>query len=330
MATSSSIAASMARETATAQKFETTRNVGGNMGKHDFLMLLVAQLRHQNPLEPTNDQDFGAQLAQFSQLEQLENMNQAMSLMALQQSYSLIGKFVVGEATIHGVRTEVFGIVESIFTKDGVTYAQLEGYDFGVPISELTSVHDSSDFVNPRMLIEISNSLIGREVKAEYRLTTVTPKEDEDEEDEEGGAETVTTTVKVEGVVTRVFVDGGAMLAVIVDKDGKEHEVPVGGIYDIGQISQAAIPKAPQADPASDPADAYQYLVGSIAATNFYVETVDGTQILLPFDENAPYYAEQLKGEVLSVTGEEGAVYVIIRAADGYEWKLSIGSILGI
>jgi flagellar basal-body rod modification protein FlgD len=37
--------------------------------KEVFLQLLVAQIRHQNPLNPANGTEFVAQLAQFSQLE---------------------------------------------------------------------------------------------------------------------------------------------------------------------------------------------------------------------------------------------------------------------
>ena len=46
-----------------------------NMGKEEFLNLLVTQLRYQNPLEPMKDTEFVAQLAQFSSLEQLSNIN---------------------------------------------------------------------------------------------------------------------------------------------------------------------------------------------------------------------------------------------------------------
>ena len=41
----------------------------------NYMSLLVTQLQNQNPLEPMNNNDMSAQLAQYSQLEQLENMN---------------------------------------------------------------------------------------------------------------------------------------------------------------------------------------------------------------------------------------------------------------
>jgi flagellar basal-body rod modification protein FlgD len=50
----------------------------GVLDKDDFLNLLVTQLRHQDPLEPMDAQDFGAQLAQFSSLEQLQNINETL------------------------------------------------------------------------------------------------------------------------------------------------------------------------------------------------------------------------------------------------------------
>jgi flagellar basal-body rod modification protein FlgD len=45
------------------------------MGKDAFLMLLIEQLKNQDPLDPMDSTDFTAQLAQFSSLEQLSNIN---------------------------------------------------------------------------------------------------------------------------------------------------------------------------------------------------------------------------------------------------------------
>ncbi|MEE9442142.1 MAG: flagellar hook capping FlgD N-terminal domain-containing protein [candidate division Zixibacteria bacterium] len=49
-----------------------------DLGRDEFLRLLVAQLSHQDPMNPIKDEAFVAQLAQFSSLEQLENMNRNM------------------------------------------------------------------------------------------------------------------------------------------------------------------------------------------------------------------------------------------------------------
>lgn len=71
------------------------------LGKDDFLMLLVAQLSAQDPLNPMDSREFSAQLAQFSALEQMTNVNKTLEdLVSAQQAMgnssmiSLIGKMV--------------------------------------------------------------------------------------------------------------------------------------------------------------------------------------------------------------------------------------------
>jgi len=73
-----------------------------SMGRDEFLTLLVAQLKNQDPLSPMDSMEFTTQLAQFSSLEQLYNVNASVrELSAYQQgmynaqAVSLIGKQVV-------------------------------------------------------------------------------------------------------------------------------------------------------------------------------------------------------------------------------------------
>lgn len=67
--------------------------------RNEFLTLLVTQLRHQDPLEPVQQQDFLSQLAQFSTLEGIENLNSSLAdMLAMQQltqGAQLVGRAVV-------------------------------------------------------------------------------------------------------------------------------------------------------------------------------------------------------------------------------------------
>lgn len=58
---------------------EYMRHTGSaEMDKDAFLKLLVTQLRYQDPLNPRDNGEFLAQLAQFSSLEQMQNMNEGL------------------------------------------------------------------------------------------------------------------------------------------------------------------------------------------------------------------------------------------------------------
>ena len=74
------------------------------LGKDDFLNMLIAQLQHQDPLNPADGTEFTAQLAQFSSLEQLSNINDSLQNMEQfqaslidSQAVSYIGKEITAK-----------------------------------------------------------------------------------------------------------------------------------------------------------------------------------------------------------------------------------------
>jgi flagellar basal-body rod modification protein FlgD len=69
-----------------------------SMGMEDFLKILLTQLMYQDPLKPVDNQEFMAQMAQFTALEQSQQLNEKMSLLvanqAALQSVGLLGRTV--------------------------------------------------------------------------------------------------------------------------------------------------------------------------------------------------------------------------------------------
>ncbi len=96
----------------------TTKVVDNSLGKDAFLQLLVAQMKYQDPLNPSTDTQFVAQLAQFSSLEQMQNLSQT-SLNS--QAFSLVGKEVIVKVTSAstGAVTYEQGKVDYVTVKSG-------------------------------------------------------------------------------------------------------------------------------------------------------------------------------------------------------------------
>ena len=61
-----------------SSEYSTNSTNGSTLDKQAFLSLLTAQLKHQDPLEPMDNTEYVAQLAQFSSLEQLWNIDDTL------------------------------------------------------------------------------------------------------------------------------------------------------------------------------------------------------------------------------------------------------------
>lgn len=82
-----------------AEPPRTDRSVeSAGLTQQDFLKLIIAQMRNQNPLDPQSQSEFIGQMTQFTMLEQLETLNKSMEWLLLASSFSqassLIGKSV--------------------------------------------------------------------------------------------------------------------------------------------------------------------------------------------------------------------------------------------
>lgn len=144
----------------TTSKMNAERKTGGELGKNDFLNLLVTQLRYQDPLKPTEDKEFIAQMAQFSSLEQMQNMNASVSN---SQAFSLIGKHVTANTVDEKTKETktVEGLVSSVKVNGGKTYLVINNQQ--VEASKVVEVNDSN--YNNNSNIAAFTNLIGYKVR---------------------------------------------------------------------------------------------------------------------------------------------------------------------
>ena len=83
------------------------------LGKEEFLQLLVAQLKNQDPLNPSNPEEMAAQLAQFSSVEQLININEQLT--AQGASNGAMAAALNNTAAVSVIGKEVLAAGDSVF-----------------------------------------------------------------------------------------------------------------------------------------------------------------------------------------------------------------------
>ncbi|EMN32268.1 flagellar hook assembly scaffolding protein [Leptospira interrogans] len=114
------------------------RSTVKSLGKDDFLKLLITQLSSQDPTNPVKDQDFIAQMAQFSSLEQMNNISNGIQKMGNRQSFSLVGKLVSGPDFVNG--ENIAGIAGALFFDgEGKTFVRVNGRSIDVEQISLIS-----------------------------------------------------------------------------------------------------------------------------------------------------------------------------------------------
>lgn len=115
------------------QTLQEGRSLTQEMGKDEFLKLLITQLQHQDPTAPMDDKEFIAQMAQFSSLEQMTNLSQEFArisgMMTRGNALGLLGR----EVEIVSGSQRITGMVEAV---SGTEFPQVKVngvyYDYGM------------------------------------------------------------------------------------------------------------------------------------------------------------------------------------------------------
>lgn len=140
----------------TLATYTNSANGNNTLGETDFLTLLVAQLEHQDPLEPQDNTEFVAQLAQFSALEEQTATNSKLDeLIAAQGSseqtaaFSLLGQEVIVASDslyLQGDDIELGFNLDQSAANANITIKDEDGNS--VASLSLTDLEDGYNFVN--------------------------------------------------------------------------------------------------------------------------------------------------------------------------------------
>lgn len=100
-----------------------------NLDQEDFIKLFLTELTYQDPLEPLNNREFLAQMAQFANLEQTrqtnENIDNLLAVSAANQALGLIGKQV--QVSSESGQTNSGAVTSVVFSPTGALLTILLG-----------------------------------------------------------------------------------------------------------------------------------------------------------------------------------------------------------
>lgn len=126
---------------------------GGEMGKQEFLQLLVAQLRNQDPMNPMESQEFASQLAQFSSVEQLVNVNTQLTGQAAYTS--ALAQAMNSSAAVGVIGRDVVAVGDAVEVAGGQAAVQVDVGGTGG--SATVRVYDQED----RLVAEVPAGSVG-------------------------------------------------------------------------------------------------------------------------------------------------------------------------
>jgi len=116
-----------------------TNTNNASVDQNQFLLLLVNELKNQDPTTPVDETQTLSQLAQFSQLQETTTLNSTLTanqgFTNVAQSATLIGKTV---STATSTDAGISGVVSSVSLSNGTNYLQVGGQN--IDASTVTSI----------------------------------------------------------------------------------------------------------------------------------------------------------------------------------------------
>lgn len=228
-----------------ASQVKTTKT--NDLDKDAFLQLLVAQLQNQDPLEPQDNGEFIAEMAQFSSLEQMTNMVTSMDKIAtvinnidtsvlVGQLSGMIGKGVewietsyetddAGNATSETTTTALNGVITGVTVASGITKIIVDTGDetlHQVDIANIAHVYEIED--NSQASIESLSAMIGKGIN--WNAPT-------GEIDAQGNP----VVQALSGTITGVTSDNGTNLLTVATADGATYQVNVDSINSVYELA---------------------------------------------------------------------------------------------
>lgn len=143
-------------ETTETGNTSASKEKSSTLDKDAFLQLLVAQMKYQDPLEPTSNTEYISQFATFSELEQMQNMSASMDL---QRASSLVGQYVMLNVTSEttGEQSTVLGKVDYVVTENNKAFLSVNGNEYSM--DDLDTIIDEPYYTASTLAASFTTSL---------------------------------------------------------------------------------------------------------------------------------------------------------------------------
>jgi flagellar basal-body rod modification protein FlgD len=210
----------------------STQAISSNtLGKDDFLQLMITKMQYQDPLNPMEDADFIAQLAQFSSLEQMNNIAEGIAasnewdFLQMQSINNTMATGLIGK----DIKATYNGLYVDAVNKPQITYSTDEfvtNVEFTVRDTagnSIVTLRDSNVDPGVNSIEWDGRDSLGNRVEHGYYTIEASATN--------GSGQTIQPRLSLIGTVeTIVYREGAAFLRV------NGTEIPLGDVTAVGEL----------------------------------------------------------------------------------------------